>query len=421
MPATTDSTSITPETTPVQKTKRSLWMVSVHVLIQVLFAVVALVLCLECMFALAGIGEQEYLRIDKEVGFAPMENKHVTWRKEGFSRTTFNSQGLPDRELSLSKPANTYRIAVIGDSFTEALQVDRTQNFCSLLEKKLNQESGGAQRFEVINGGCSAYNLGQMYYRLKNKVMPYQPDLVLVAMSVDTIKNFAHMQGGFAFANARPTFVIDDQGQLRFDYRIFDIWRLSPEGKRIKNTNWLRQYSHIWGVLGTIMGNLDSYKHDIISGKIWGWGTTQQALMTVQSSAKPGAAVVSESNDKAIAMPLPAPVQGPVINQTQELWPVAQAVLREMKKDCLAHDSKFVMVRLAGRPEVGYVNPQETEMFKGEASSSQTPYIDLSETFDKAKTDGKTLFYSVHLAPEGHQIVATELNRFLNSSNLLQK
>jgi hypothetical protein len=48
--------------------------------------------------------------------------------------TQFNSQGFHDREHNKEKPVGTLRIAVLGDSMTEAAQVPLDQTFCSVLE-----------------------------------------------------------------------------------------------------------------------------------------------------------------------------------------------------------------------------------------------------------------------------------------------
>jgi len=51
-----------------------------------------------------------------------------------------NSYGYRDKEWSLKKPPNTYRIAVLGDSFVEAFQVETKRTFLTLTEKQLNRK-----------------------------------------------------------------------------------------------------------------------------------------------------------------------------------------------------------------------------------------------------------------------------------------
>ena len=50
-----------------------------------------------------------------------------------------NLFGFNGPEWSIDKPSQTARIALMGDSFVEALQVPREQNAASVLEKELNR------------------------------------------------------------------------------------------------------------------------------------------------------------------------------------------------------------------------------------------------------------------------------------------
>src|SRR5439155_19777279 len=59
------------------------------------------------------------------------------FRAEGEAYIRISSAGLRDREHSKSKPPNTIRIAVLGDSMTEALQVPLESTFWSVLERHL--------------------------------------------------------------------------------------------------------------------------------------------------------------------------------------------------------------------------------------------------------------------------------------------
>ena len=57
--------------------------------------------------------------------------------KEGRASATINSAGFRDREHPLAKPPDTIRIAVLGDSFAEAVQVPLELTFWSVLEDEL--------------------------------------------------------------------------------------------------------------------------------------------------------------------------------------------------------------------------------------------------------------------------------------------
>ncbi len=92
-----------------------------------------------------------------------------------------NSKGLRDKEYSIQKPTNTFRVAVIGGSFTLGAGVEIEDTYHSLLEDRLNKESGDLQ-YEFINFGVGAYRMRNKLGTLKFKVLDYDPDLVLFVL-----------------------------------------------------------------------------------------------------------------------------------------------------------------------------------------------------------------------------------------------
>ncbi len=122
------------------------------------------------------MGEEDIYKLDSTLGFQHFPNKRVTWRSEGFSQSYFDADGMRDPGLTIAKPANVYRIALLGDSMVEGLQVPIEQTFGKLIEKKLNQS--GKRSVQILNFGNSGYSTAQEYLQLKQKVFKYQPDLV---------------------------------------------------------------------------------------------------------------------------------------------------------------------------------------------------------------------------------------------------
>ena len=87
-----------------------------------------------------------------------------------------NTWGWNDREWSLHKPPGTVRVAVLGDSYVEALQVERTSNFLTIAENLLNQN--GKRRFELMNFGRSGFTQTEEWLVLKNEIVGFEPDLI---------------------------------------------------------------------------------------------------------------------------------------------------------------------------------------------------------------------------------------------------
>ncbi len=92
---------------------------------------------------------------------------------------TINAAGLRDREYPRIKAPNVFRIAVIGDSFSFPDGVELEDAYHSLLEKRLNLESG-AKKYEFINFSVGGYGPLAYLTVLQVKALRYSPDLILI-------------------------------------------------------------------------------------------------------------------------------------------------------------------------------------------------------------------------------------------------
>jgi hypothetical protein len=115
------------------------------------------------------------LSSDPEIGYEFKPNLRTYFK---LKRLETNSQGFRDREYPLEKPGGTFRVAVCGASYAAGAGVELEETFHSILEDRLNRESG-ALRYEWINmavGGHSPYETIGM---IRTKALAYRPDLIL--------------------------------------------------------------------------------------------------------------------------------------------------------------------------------------------------------------------------------------------------
>jgi hypothetical protein len=124
-----------------------------------------------------------------------------------------NSFGWRDKERTLVKPDNTYRIAVLGDSFVEALEVELDSTFLAITEKRLNEQS--SRNIEVMNFGRSGMTQSEEYLLLKEEVVRFSPDLVAVLFWPQN--DIADMRRSTAFNPLRPFFEVSENGELILD------------------------------------------------------------------------------------------------------------------------------------------------------------------------------------------------------------
>jgi lysophospholipase L1-like esterase len=97
-----------------------------------------------------------------------------------------NRAGFNDDEFTLERQPGVARIAVLGDSFTVGLHVERGQTFPDVLERLLS-ESGPV---EVYNFGVDGYGTPNEL-ALMDEVLTYDPDIVVLTLyenDIDDVK-----------------------------------------------------------------------------------------------------------------------------------------------------------------------------------------------------------------------------------------
>jgi len=76
---------------------------------------------------------------------------------------------------------------MLGDSFTEALQVKEEESYRYKLQKILNKQSKNNKGFEVLNAGVKGYSPIVHYLNYKNKLSNLDSDLVIAQLFVNDI------------------------------------------------------------------------------------------------------------------------------------------------------------------------------------------------------------------------------------------
>ena len=117
-----------------------------------------------------------------EDGLALHRPRLVTYLPQFGHVVSINSFGMRDREHTVRKPAGTYRILVLGDSFLEALQLPFEASFPSVLEAQLGKTAG--RPVEVVNASVSGWGTDDELMYLEKYGAPWEPDLILIAMTL---------------------------------------------------------------------------------------------------------------------------------------------------------------------------------------------------------------------------------------------
>jgi len=121
----------------------------------------------------------DFIQRHPELGWSHVPNKEGYWTiGNEHIPVKINSKGLRDREYSYEKEEGTFRILVLGDSFTEGLQVPVEDTFCKVLEIELNRTE---KKFEVINAGFPGVGTDYELLFMRREGWKYRPDLVILS------------------------------------------------------------------------------------------------------------------------------------------------------------------------------------------------------------------------------------------------
>jgi hypothetical protein len=170
----------------------------------------------EAGLRVAGVSYPNFYCPDPERGWALRPGAAGWWRKEGLAWVRISSAGLRDVEHAVPKPPGRLRIAVLGDSCVEALQVPIGQTFWKLLERQLASCPAAAGRtVEALDFGVAGYGTAQELLTLRREVWRFQTDAVLLAFypGNDVRNNARPLEQD----PLRPYFTVGPDGRLALD------------------------------------------------------------------------------------------------------------------------------------------------------------------------------------------------------------
>jgi hypothetical protein len=103
----------------------------------------------------------------------------------GGAPCTSNSLGMRDREYQRAKPANTYRIVLLGASNDMGTGVKDDQTYENLVEDRLNTRVPDERysRYEILNLSVPADSILQRVLRLEQEGFQFQPDAAILSVT----------------------------------------------------------------------------------------------------------------------------------------------------------------------------------------------------------------------------------------------
>jgi hypothetical protein len=99
-----------------------------------------------------------------------------------------NSFGLRSPEVPVPKPPGTFRILLLGDSFTFGFMSGEESVFARKLERRL-RDRDGASVIEVVNAGVLSYCPLLEYLQYRHHLQALDPDLVILNFDMSDVQD----------------------------------------------------------------------------------------------------------------------------------------------------------------------------------------------------------------------------------------
>lgn len=229
-------------------------------------------------------------RPDPLLGWRFEPNLNVVLRKPGFEvRVTTNSRGFRDTEHQLARSG--FRVVILGDSFMEGIQVDRTAAFPSRLSAHLEDAYLGP--VETINLGVSGFGTLQESLAYETEGDRYHPDLVLLAFYLhnDLIDNSKELEADLQRQPVHRPYLDRDGAIAAPDF---------SEATRAFETTRRELTWRLWGLLQSVRtrqrqskevrrdGALVAYSCEEMPPVLRGWAQTARILDRLKGAAERG-------------------------------------------------------------------------------------------------------------------------------------
>ncbi len=295
-------------------------------------AILVALLLAEFSLRLAGLNFASPYQPDDACGGRLIPHAGFWNLSEGRVYVTTNSAGWRDCEHTAQKPPGTFRIAVLGDSFAEAAQVEIDEAFWKVMERELRScDRFAGQTVEVLNFGVSGYGTTQELQTLREHVWQYSPDLVLLAFlpGNDVRNNSRKLETD----HGRPFYQLGPAG-LELDLSFQE----EPGFRRFREWGWIRFKNY---VITHVRVASAAYR------------AKERVKAAWQSSRATSPAAVEAGLDQFVFAP-------PRDDVWREAWSITEGVIELMHSEVQAHHADFAVVVLNNAVQV-HPDPAVTE------------------------------------------------------------
>lgn len=316
--------------------------------------------------------EARILCLDAIMGnvYCPDLSERLDNMYESTLLVTTNSGGMADREYPRVKPANTIRVALLGDSVTASLYTPQDKKFKTLWGKALAQSTG--KTVEIMNFAVDGTSTWEQIQMLHLRARHFQPDYVVLSFfwGNDVWNNSASLDKG------RPN-------PLKDEYTA--SWVRDLQVKHRKSIRWLWNNSAAFQFLDTLKTRVE---------------TNMDYKRAQQPAAPPAAAATPAA---------PVAQYDPAFTWDSESWKLTRQLIVKLKAETAQSGARLLVFHLPMYDQLVLPKPlpyvEFNRFLDDNAIAHADPFDALSGLTPQQK---RALFIgdAVHLTDEGHRLVA---------------
>jgi len=327
----------------------------------------------------------------------------------------YNARSMRGPLLPYRKPADTYRVVLVGDSFVDGYTEELGDRVSAVLERGL--EAGTGLDVDVIALGAGGYSTDQELLWLEQEGLRYQPDVVVLMFHPNDVwynATESYWRGG------KPRFVLEGGELTLTNVPVPLPDAAGPEpGVTRRFNSWIRTHSKLYWLLARTAQN-----HPRLYGAAVRLGLSAPSPEMV-FDASSGAVVAGEFSVFS-ADPPPATVNA---------WRVTRELVRRMREKANDAGAEFLTFLIPIRSRI-YTQHDEvriglaagnaeidvdavTRQFNTLCTTHQLPYIDPTDTFlaaaDSLAAERERLYYRYdwHWNAKGHELAGNVLNTYV--------
>lgn len=334
-----------------------------------------------------------------------------------------NSKSLRGPEFPYEKPAGTYRILILGDSFAEGYTVEFRDLFSQIMREKLNDALD--KNIEIINAGTGGYGTDQELLFFQQEGKKYQPDLTVLLFFVNDLTFNIRSYYGPKKRGEKPLFELKD-GQLKLKSKPKATWSRQEELAKDKEKNPVDDSFAPWKLESWFLYRLVRYQ---LTGRTPNGidplpGTPTEPEPQGPQSDPPAADPSKDAKKQQL--------KGVNNKRKRREWQMAEALLAKVRDETKASGSQFLLFYVPYRGEIykkdRTVSDKSSRLeynLKVIAGRNDIDFIDTVSLFQAQATtlakDDKYLYWKKdpHWTAEGHHLTGLILCEHIKKNCVL--